>query len=497
MNSTASGRPRRRRDGCSECKRKKARCDLKKPVCSRCTRYPKECKYEPNFIVISTTSIQPPGKPQAPTPQHGTQHRSPQAALTHTDPCSPRLPQQLALNSSPALTTPSSRLLIHHFGTQTAPVLFPLAPPAFKQRLVATALSSSSSSSSSAPLLHALLAAAASHRARLLRDASPATARAVLALSTRAVAGLRAAVADPASLRRADTAMAAMALCTNDVCDGHLRRWRVHLAGVRGLLDVFVRGGGRADPLAGFLVRWFATLDTSAGVSGLREGVVPDGRYWALGERGAQGYVDGFCGYSLELMPVLARIGRLARLRQEMVLGDVEGRDGALWLQEDAERKMLEEAEEIEMKIRSLEHCIAPEGTSENHEIGLAAEELQSTHRAFVHAALLHLHRRVQLLPKHHPKVREEVSHILDAVGSIHPSSTANILVLWPIFSAGCETDDLAERDAIQTRMHHMQTRGMGNYTRAREVMLAYWSSGAALRWDVYLQRSGLDLVLF
>ncbi|KAG5745948.1 hypothetical protein H9Q69_008701 [Fusarium xylarioides] len=36
----------RRRAGCTECKRKKAKCDEKRPSCSRCYKYPHLCSYE-------------------------------------------------------------------------------------------------------------------------------------------------------------------------------------------------------------------------------------------------------------------------------------------------------------------------------------------------------------------------------------------------------------------------------------------------------------------
>jgi hypothetical protein len=72
-----------------------------------------------------------------------------------------------------------------------------------------------------------------------------------------------------------------------------------------------------------------------------------------------------------------------------------------------------------------------------------------------------------------------------------------NILILWPIFSAGCEIEENEERNMILARMGNMQKLGMGNFTRSREVLRKYWVSGSQLPWDIYLARLGLELVLF
>lgn len=438
------------------------------------------------------------------------------------------MPPQVTLIASPFLSSSTARFFMHHFGTQTAPVLFPLAPQAFTQRLVSAALHTPH-------LLHALLASACSHHARLVAAGAGSNApshpssgsrtsipEAALKFTYLAVAGLRAAMADPGQVAQAETAMTAMALCTNDVCDGidagdagdgsrNRRWWRVHLSGVRELLNALIlrekeeahgkRGSSATvvdDSFAGFLARWFATMDTVARVSGFERAEDPDGGgdsgCWALveevgaGERHC-GMVDEFCGYKLELMPIMVRIGRLARStqREEMVSSFHERGDAA-------NHCLSQEARQIEADILSLAQGSDQENGSHGEQ---KARELRSTNMAFFHASLLHLHRRVMCLPKDHAKVREDISNILSAVNDIPWSSTANILALWPIFSAGCETDEIREQEIINSRMLSMQMLGMGNYTRARQVLLDYWSSSSPLRWDIYLQKSGLDLVLF
>ncbi|KAF4304846.1 hypothetical protein GTA08_BOTSDO14209 [Botryosphaeria dothidea] len=217
--------PRRRRDGCSECKRKKVRSSAVSNALSvpGAPAFPKQCKYESKIHPHQEHSRQETSPPQIPAPripETGPQHRF-DAVGNPAVQQQQALPQPLTPLPSPLLSSRTARFLLHHFGTQTAPVLFPLAPPAFGRR----------------------------------RRPAPCSRS-----------------------RTARTAMTAMALCTNDVCDGgDARQWRVHLAGVKALLDTFAeeerrkRGAGVVDPFAEYLAKWFAAMDTVARVSGLGE----------------------------------------------------------------------------------------------------------------------------------------------------------------------------------------------------------------------------------
>ena len=86
---------------------------------------------------------------------------------------------------------------------------------------------------------------------------------------------------------------------------------------------------------------------------------------------------------------------------------------------------------------------------------------------------------------------------ILETSEKLPADSTASILILWPIFSAGCETDDPEQRRKIEERMRMMGRFGMGNLDKARKAMKAYWDAGAEGRWDLFLEERGWDIVLF
>lgn len=364
-------------------------------------------------------------------------------------------------------------------------MIFPLASRSFSDRLVTSAMETPH-------LLYALLATSDSHARRRMTLTGDADDT-VLRFTNDAIAGLRAALASGGNAH--GTAMTAMALCTNDVCNGNLDVFRMHLEGVRGMLLSRMnrnRSSGSSGLLDVYLVKWFAALDVSAGLSLFHNSSLLDSQLYQsclhlsneLSE--ANGYVDDICGYSLGLLPVLAKIGELARLRYNL---SMSMNDTTALIPKDFE--IDSQAEAIERQIEALPQPIYREEPSQ------LADELKLSHSAFIHTAFLHLHRRVQLLSKNHQTVRADVQNILEAVSKLPASSTTNILLLWPIFSAGCETDDVTERGIVDERMSHMQSLGMGNFTRARDVLNRFWSSGTDLRWDVYLAKSGVDLVLF
>ncbi|KAA8644065.1 transcription factor domain-containing protein [Aspergillus tanneri] len=302
-------------------------------------------------------------------------------------------------------------------------------------------------------------------------------------------------MAETTDMIKAETAMTAMTLCTNDVCNGNMHIWRTHLSGVMQLLTAMLSTQKRSidmtDPFVVCLVKWFTTLDILACMSGVGLTEMCKGQNSLLEQMPdpRTQSVDDICGYSLELIPMLVQVAQLACQTGMHAAADP-------LVSVLSPQQIIEEAQILEAAVYSIADRKGSEDTVRIHGVELASE-LQHTHLAFVHSTLLYLHRRVQLLPKDHPTVRTDIRNILDAVERIQPSSPSNILILWPIFNAGCETDDISERDQIQTRMANMQNRGMGNFTRARGLMKEVWASNSTLTWDVYFANLGRELVLF
>ena len=346
-------------------------------------------------------------------------------------------------------------------------------------------------------LLYALLAAACSHHSRLIKDATPHPKVTCLKYTNMAISNLRETLQDPSQSLKAETVTTAMALCTNDVCNGNMHVWRTHLRGVLRLLAACLRHQRESysmeDSFLLSLAKWFKTMDVIAALSGLDGECIHEpedsllDRVSILGSD--SGFIDDICGYSLDLIPYMARISQMVRSQNTSpISADIS-------LVDAPSAQTMNEAEDLETGIASL--IDKPISGSSFREGGFFVTELRSTHLAFVHSTLLHLHRRVQQLPIDHVKVRTDIRNILDAIGNIDPKSTANILILWPVFSAGCETTFLSERDMIRERMGIMENFGMGNFTRTRDLLERFWESKTELRWDEHFARLGLELVLF
>ncbi|KAJ5326350.1 uncharacterized protein N7506_009452 [Penicillium brevicompactum] len=362
---------------------------------------------------------------------------------------------------------------MHIFSIETAPRLFPAASPLFLQRLIASSLETPH-------LLYAILASACSHHSRLIKDGTSNSKVSCLKFTNLSISSLRSALSNQDATLTAEAVTTAMALCTNDVCNGNMQTWRTHLGGVMRLFAAFLDSQGRMrvdDPYVQCLVKWFTTMDIIAGLSGLTGGGVLSSDNGLLDRTFDQleGNIDDICGYSLQLVPLLVRLSHMVQHHYQSPL--------------DIPQEKVTESHLLELEILSLTRCGVPDIS--NH------AELQSTHLAFVHSALLHLHRRVQLLPKNHEIVKADLSNIVNAVKQIPPSSSANILILWPVFSAGCETDDIEERNFIHRRMGDMESHGLGNFTRARGLLNTFWAAKTPTPWDRHFANLGLELVLF
>lgn len=460
---------------------------MQKPVCSRCKRFPRGCHYD--LSIISQT----PTRRRTPARLEGVARLEREsiafAEFTQDSVDMMQLVHQPLLNHSPFLLSEESRFLMHTFATQTAQMLFPAAPEFFLQRMISSAMETPH-------LLYALLASTCSHHSRLVQDSGPRPKMICLKYTNLAIAGLREALCDSEQVTKPETVTTAMALCTNDVCNGNMKIWRTHLRGVLRILMAVLEHQRVSlkvmnDPFIQCLVKWFKTMDILAALSGIHGECIHNpgnGPSNSLSNY-TTWHVDEISGYSMELIPILAEVSNLASQIRPYESGETAENEYM------PSPETMIQAEELESKLSQLlDRPVCNETLSRGDSFAL---ELQSTHLAFVHSALLHLHRRVQMHPKGHIKVRTDVRNILDALSLIKPHSSMNILILWPIFSAGCETDDSEERNTISARMGNMQKLGMGNFTRSREVLRKYWISGGQLPWDVYLARLGLELVLF
>lgn len=389
--------------------------------------------------------------------------------------------------------SPNAYFYLHHYSVHTSATLFPLLPETSRSSLLSVA-------ASNPHLLSALLAIAVDQYGRLRNDSSADINKRTLFYSRKALTGLQRAMNDPHEATSFPTISTALALCTHDVLmSGNVQGWKTHLRGVEQLLTLAIgesRESSRVtDPSMLLLIKWFAAIDMFAGISSLEKTLVPDGRYWSIGfsADGSAQHVDEFVGFSLELVPILSRISRMARIQQRKpTLALTMGPD-YIELADDLGSLLSDNVQHTEQQLISLLSRVTSLSTLDTS----LAEGAQYSHRLFVYAALLHLYRRVQELPKDHSKPEYATSKIIETIGLLRPDAPASILILWPLFSAGCETDDPIRRQIILSRMIDLRRYGMGNVDQAIKAMKDYWQSDTGERWDVFLGRHGIDLVLF
>ncbi|KAJ5914763.1 hypothetical protein N7504_003646 [Penicillium tannophilum] len=402
-----------------------------------------------------------------------------------------------ALSNNPAQlsSSPESRFFLHHYINTTADVIFPLSLTGnpLREDLLQSAMSNPH-------LLNAFLACACSHYARRHEDMPIQMESSIAKFTNSALNGLRRAMLDPKQAGKLETISTALALCTSDVISGDLSTWRIHLSGANKLiLSAFQSSSEDAKtPLQTFVIKWYALLDIFAGVSGLRKSSNPGGQYWSSNDDDV--YIDEWTGYSLDLIPIISRIGRMARIQQKktrvtVVDDDSEDEEVDTQLREES----LDEVRDMEDLIYSLYNRTAHPSLVNHIDPATRrrAVEMQCIHRAFLYTALLHLYRRVQDLPKHHTKAVYAVHMVIETIQMIPRESSSNILTLWPVFTVGCETDDPVQRNIIEQRISKMESFGMGNVETARQAMHAYWESGATERWDIFLENYPQDIVLF
>jgi hypothetical protein len=386
-----------------------------------------------------------------------------------------------------------SRFLFHHFVRETSNTLFPLCGPFLKSRLIQLALETPS-------LLDAILASASSHHARLIDDRSARTTSATLRFTNQSVRALICRMRRDRVICGIELPLTALVLCTTDACTGNAESTRAHLNGIKVLLDLQPRSECRkiafADPFYLFVLKWFTSL---AIFSGLEKFNLIDEIYGPVGIMSDPfyGYVDEFTGFSLELIPLLVQIDLLARSRLNEACSaspQVQYRSGIGRPEGFGDDK--QHVQSLESRLLALVRRSTPLSLAVHHEAEVLSE-MEKTHALFVHATRIHLFRRVLGLARTDGKIVQIVAKCMELLEAIKPASTANMLILWPTFTVGCETIDPQYQDYVLTRLQSMKKHGMGCIDLAVKAMGQYWISDSNLCWDEFSQQNGYDLILF
>lgn len=354
-------------------------------------------------------------------------------------------------------------------------------------------------------LLNLLLAYSASHRARLLRQPEPATR---IALWVQDIfPNLRRALDDPSQIITNSNLATAIMLASLEIISpkafGVEVPWQKHLDTARQMIAA--RGGpqrvqssSRGDKVSSFLWSWFAYLDVLGSLSGGKANssssvclpLCTHGRviYYAnFVEAWIMDYeideendyqIDCILGFTSRCVRILAKIAELSRVCDGDRIGpDLEIRPDWKPSEDTVTRAEKLEADLSESRLHPAKPCTHMQSTGE-----VAYQwdslEMAATNEAFHWAGLVHLHRRILGKPSTHPDVQKAVLEIFGALYKVRRGSSAEACLLFPMFTAGCDTEDGKRRSDILERIKGVERFGMTQVHKARTLMERVWETG-------------------
>lgn len=403
----------------------------------------------------------------------------------------------------PTLTeNPMNLLYFHHFLNHTARILVPHDCPEnpFKTILPKMAVDN-------ANLLNLMLAYSACHRARLLNHKEPV--QRIAHWVKNVFPSLRRALDETQNtdVSNANLAVAIMLASLEIISPSSFGveiGWQAHLHVARGIIRA--RGGphsvSRKDPVMYFLTRWLAYLDVMGSLSNrMAEEPLYEGNYWASsydmssakelsltdedGDDDDDYTIDCLLGFTTRCVYILAQIASLARQVAPYRMDPQSGHINEGWRPPPEIMKKAEKLKKDLESSRKHEHrqchhhspvlskatlTYAPPPNQTDLSVKEAEESL-ATNDAFHWAGLVHLLRRVYNTPRSDPQVQSAVDCIMKALNTLRQLGSAEACSLFPIFTAGVETEDKLHRAEILSRLKGAEGLGMCQVNRARKIM--------------------------
>jgi len=260
--------------------------------------------------------------------------------------------------------------------------------------------------------------------------------------------------------------------------------WQNHLDTARQM--IVARGGprrmqtaSRGDKVSSFLWSWFAYLDVLGSLSG---GTVnSSSSLWILDyetDKEHEFSIDCILGFTSRCVYILAKIAELSRICD----GSRIGPDHTIRPDWEPSEEIVARAQKLEIDLASSRlHPAKP--CTHMQSAGEAAyqwdsQEMAATNEAFHWAGLIHLHRRIFGKPSHHKDVQTAVREIFGALYKVRRGSSAEACLLFPMFTAGCDTEGERQRADILERIKVVERSGMTQVRKARKLMERVWETG-------------------
>lgn len=261
--------------------------------------------------------------------------------------------------------------------------------------------------------------------------------------------------------------------------------WQQHLHTARQMIAA--RGGplrmktaSRGDKVASFLWSWFAYLDVLGSLSGGKTN--PLSSAWILDdeiEDETDYAIDCILGFTSKCIRLLAKVAELARICDGERLNADDTPSARAW--QPSEDTTIR-AEKLFVDLtESLKHPAKP--CTHMQSTGEAAYqwdslEMAATNEAFHWAGLVQIHRRILGKPSFDSDVQVAVRQIFGALYKVRRGSAAEACLLFPMFTAGCDTKDPKKRAEILERVKSIERFGMTQIHKARTLMERTWETG-------------------
>ncbi|OAX78682.1 hypothetical protein ACJ72_07009 [Emergomyces africanus] len=540
-------RKRRSRSGCAWCHSHHRKCDEARPSCSSCTSTGRECSYGIRLswggrpflrsrfgeclrqdasliqVPVSPSSdssgrafvygsgvggeLSQLGRPKATIPSHlGEDDIEPQQPVLGAE-----SPTENQIIRSPDLLhwlNPTYSSLLDHFVSSTTRSLscHKAVQRDFCAVLVPMALETPC-------LLVALLNLAATHRVSLGLEQSSTE---LAFLSSASLNQLRNLISQ-AEFQQADATIAtALTLCITDIVSHgrSLNSWRLHLLGAAAMISeqlMNLKSSLKSLSLATSLLwRWYFSMDTVSLLCGTLEASPGSRVGLRIQDIFENGEIDDLAGFPSSLVPIFKNINRLA------VKSDYpQNQHGNLnvtasLLLEQPDGSIINQCYQIISDVNLLLTTVKQPRFRPGVDSSLTSvhrSDFTTLYETYHHVALLQLYRRVLDLPSSSPLVQGSVVQIIQRIQSMHflDEACPGVAVLQPLFSAGCEAYEEADRENIRRLLRRMGSRyGMGNVRSALGFLEELWSLRddnydleGRVRWDKFMVEKGLDLLAF
>ncbi|KAJ5459593.1 uncharacterized protein N7458_001145 [Penicillium daleae] len=436
MNSAA----KRSCHGCARCKRRRQKCDERKPTCGRCSKAGAACEYKVILkwngrVPRESKSSREKYKVSSPT-YESTGPETPSSISTGPKEYEPNASRAVTLSCQqprPALSS-TARLLLYHFITEASMIS---SHAYIRDQICRDILPMVHQSDS---LLYATMAFSALHRSTLT-NALPDQYIPEDLISHLISASIRCLRRDLEVPKYPTQPLlhTIRTLCHCEIYSGRANSsWRVHVNGAGAIFAEIAsrRDLDRSEYSFWLWSRWFLSIQALTAVTDIGGLSELASEQTAKQVMENEYFFDTYTGYSSDLNPALMQIGLLAQNQEAAEYAHQSS------LEYCTSGEKGDKARHLEQVIQDMIHRDRTMGLKTPGHLSLDMDTIRqfgACNTSYQNASLIHLYRRVQNLPTFSNEVQRCVREILDTVSAILPVTKLSpwILLTTPIYTAG------------------------------------------------------------